>query len=93
MGPVQTMIKIIKRNGKHEDFDSQKIRAAILKAGEATGEFGQDVAQNLMIRVVNIIHQLYAQQTPSVENVQDIVEEVLLTSPYKKTAKASRSVR
>lgn len=88
MGPVQTMIKIIKRNGKNEDFDSQKIRTAIAKAGEATGEFGEDVAQNLMMRVVNIVHQLYAEQTPSVENVQDIVEEVLLTSPYKKTAKA-----
>ncbi len=88
MGLAQTMIKIVKRNGKLEDFNSQKIMAAIGKAGQATGEFGQDIAQNLTIRVVNIIHQLYADQTPGVENVQDIVEEVLLSSPYKKTAKA-----
>ncbi|MCB9757634.1 MAG: ribonucleoside triphosphate reductase [Candidatus Omnitrophica bacterium] len=88
MGPVQTLISIVKRNGKPEDFDSQKIMAAIRKAGEATGEFNQDVAQNLTVRVVNIIHQLYAQQTLSIENIQDIVEEVLLTSPYRKTAKA-----
>jgi anaerobic ribonucleoside-triphosphate reductase len=88
MGPVQTLIRIVKRNGNPQDFDSQKIMAAIRKAGEATGEFGQEVAQNLTIRAVNIIHQLYAQQTPSIENIQDIVEEVLLTSPYRKTAKA-----
>lgn len=88
MGSVQTLISIVKRNGKSEDFDSQKIMAAIRKAGEATGEFAQDVAQNLTVRVVNIIHQLYSQQTPSIENIQDIVEEVLLTSPYRKTAKA-----
>ncbi len=88
MGPVQTMIKIIKRNGKQEEFNSQKIKIAIGKAAEATGEFAEDVSQNLTMRVVNIIHQLYTDQTPSVENIQDIVEEVLLTSPYKKTAKA-----
>ncbi len=88
MGPVQTLIRIVKRNGKPQDFDSQKIMTAIRKAGEATGEFNQDVAQNLTVRVVNIIHQLYAEQTPSIENIQDIVEEVLLTSPYRKTAKA-----
>lgn len=88
MGPVKMLHKIIKRNGQEEEFDPQKIKNAILKAGLATGEFGADVAQSLTIRCVNIIHQLYSEQIPGVENIQDIVEDVLLTSPYKKTAKA-----
>lgn len=88
MGPVQTLTKIIKRNGKEEDFNSQKIILALLKAGEASGEFGESAANALAVRAVNIIHQLFADRTPTVENIQDIVEDVLMTSPYKKATKA-----
>ena len=65
-----------------------KITNAILKAGQATGEFDTDIARKLTIRVLNIVQQLYSEVTPSVENIQDIVEDVLLTSNYHKTAKA-----
>jgi ribonucleoside-triphosphate reductase (formate) len=88
MRAVGTIIKIVKRNGTVVDFDSLKITRAIIKAGEATGEFGEEIAKNLTIRVINIAHQLIADRDPSVEEIQDIVEEVLLTSPYKKAAKA-----
>ncbi|MEW5895544.1 MAG: ribonucleoside triphosphate reductase [Candidatus Omnitrophota bacterium] len=88
MGPTTTITKIIKRDGSIEDFEPQKIISAIQKAGEATGEFGEVVARNLTMRVVNIAHQMMANRAPAVEEIQDIVEEVLLTSPYKKTAKA-----
>lgn len=88
MGSTQVLTRIVKRNGKEEDFDAGKITAAILKAGRSTGEFDEPVARNLTIRVLNIILQVYSHRTPTVEDVQDIVEEVLLTSPYKKTAKA-----
>ncbi len=80
--------KIVKRNGKTEDFNSQKIANAILKAGEATGEFEKDMGQRLAVRAVNIAQQMFAGPPPTVESIQDIVEEVLLNSPYRKTAKA-----
>ncbi len=80
--------KIVKRNGQTVDFDARKITQAILKAGQATGEFGEDIALNLTLRVVNVAQQMVRDRAPSVEEIQDIVEEVLLTSPYKKTAKA-----
>ncbi len=82
------LTKIVKRDGRQEDFNPQKIAGAIKKAGEATGEFGEEVAQKLTVRVVNIAQQILIQPSPSVEEIQDIVEDVLLTSPYKKTAKA-----
>ena len=88
MVPTATITKIIKRDGVIEDFDPQKIIEALAKAGAATGEFGDVVARNLTMRVVNIAHQMIKNRAPSVEELQDIVEEVLLTSPYKKTAKA-----
>lgn len=88
MSFTTTLTRIVKRDGRIEDFNPQKITAAIQKAGEATGEFSNEIAQKLTMRVVNIAQQVMSDSTPTVERIQDIVEEVLLTSPYKKTAKA-----
>lgn len=77
-----------KRNGKIVSFNREKITRAIYLAGQATGEFGQDIADVLSLRVMNLIIQLITDEIPDVEKIQDIVEEVLLASPYKKTAKA-----
>ncbi len=82
------LTKIIKRDGRVVDFEPQKIIAAITKAGAAAQEFGPEMAQKLTMRVLNLAHQLAGQHHPAVEQIQDIVEDVLLTSPYKKTAKA-----
>ncbi len=82
------LVKIIKRDGSAQPFEAKKIINAILKAGQATGEFDADIAKKLTIRVINIVQQLYSEITPSVENIQDIVEDVLLTSNFHKTAKA-----
>ncbi|MBP7205809.1 MAG: ribonucleoside triphosphate reductase [Candidatus Cloacimonetes bacterium] len=80
--------KIRKRNGNIVSFDKQKIVRAIHKAGEATGEFEGDVAEVLTARVVNLAAQIIDAAIPEVERIQDIVEEVLLASPYKRSAKA-----
>ncbi|MDP2172807.1 MAG: ribonucleoside triphosphate reductase [Candidatus Cloacimonadaceae bacterium] len=79
---------IRKRNGNIVSFDKLKIAKAIRKAGEASGEFGEDIAEVLTLRVVNLAMQVLNSDIPEVEKIQDIVEEVLLASPYKKTAKA-----
>jgi len=80
--------KIKKRNGEVVNFDASKITNAIFKAGQATGEFGIDVAKKLTLRVLDIAIDIIGEKIPTVEEIQDIVEEVLITSPYKKTAKA-----
>ncbi|MGC8654277.1 MAG: ribonucleoside triphosphate reductase [Candidatus Kryptoniota bacterium] len=80
--------KIEKRDGRIVDFDSGKITNAIAKAGKATGEFGKEVAEKLCIRVINLAQQTIVRDVPNVEEIQDIVEEVLLSSTYRKTAKA-----
>ena len=88
MQATKTLTKIIKRSGSKEPFAPYKITRAIFKAGKATGEFDQETAKRLTVRVVNLIHQLIEDHAPSVEEIQDIVEDVLITSPYRKTAKA-----
>ncbi|UCD50086.1 MAG: ribonucleoside triphosphate reductase [Phycisphaerales bacterium] len=80
--------QVRKRDGRLVGFDFAKIQAAILKAGKATDEFGADTAQQLALRVLNLAQMTFMTTQPEVEQLQDLVEEVLLTSPFKKTAKA-----
>jgi ribonucleoside-triphosphate reductase (formate) len=79
---------IKKRDGNIVTFDAQKITAAIAKAGSVTGEFSHEVAEKLMLRVLSLAAQTVVSIMPTVEGIQDIVEEVLLSSPFRKTAKA-----
>lgn len=80
--------KIKKRDGRIVEFDSSKITAAICKAGTATGEFGEKDSKKLMLRVLTLAHETCKDSAPEVEEIQDIVERVLLESPFLKTAKA-----
>lgn len=80
--------QIEKRDGRIVPFDASKITAALLKAGKASNEFGEDTARQLTMRVLGLYQQLNDAPVPTVEQIQDVVEEVLLMSPFKKTAKA-----
>jgi anaerobic ribonucleoside-triphosphate reductase len=79
--------KIRKRDGRFASFDSSKITEAIAKAGKATGELDDTAAHKMMIKVMTISQHTIS-GIPTVEEIQDIVEEVLLSSPFRKTAKA-----
>jgi ribonucleoside-triphosphate reductase (formate) len=84
----KTFSKIKKRDGRVVKFDSQKVTQAIQKAGEVTGEFDEKAAKKLTLRVLTVAHHTVENKIPSVEEIQDIVEEVLLNSSYVKTAKS-----
>ncbi|MBQ9171906.1 anaerobic ribonucleoside triphosphate reductase [Candidatus Saccharibacteria bacterium] len=80
--------RIIKRDGKIVKFDPEKIVDAIAKAGLATEEFKADRARALAEKVVERAGEKITARTPNVEQIQDIVEEVLMESSFKKTARA-----
>ncbi|MBQ6487154.1 anaerobic ribonucleoside triphosphate reductase [Candidatus Saccharibacteria bacterium] len=80
--------RIIKRDGKIVKFDPEKIVDAIAKAGLATEEFKADRARALAEKVVERAEEKITARTPNVEQIQDIVEEVLMESSFKKTARA-----
>lgn len=83
------LIKTVrKRDGRTVAFDTARIHRAIAKAGEATGEYGEEQALGLAFRVVEQCQEAVGTDCPSVEAIQDVCEDVLLRSPYRKTAKA-----
>ncbi len=83
MGRTQ---KIIKRDGRVVDFDHEKITAAIMKAARAVGGSDRKEAERLT-RLV--LEDLSAKESiPTVEDVQDTVEKVLIEEGHAKTAKA-----
>lgn len=79
--------KIKKRNNIVVEFDSSKITAAIAEAGKASGEFDEREARKMTLRVLTLARDLRLGPLPEVEEIQDIVERVLLDSPFYKTAK------
>lgn len=80
--------KIKKRSGQIVDFDASKICSAIARAGKETEEFSESVAKTLTLRVLQLTQQIIKDEIPTVEEIQDMVEEVLISSAYKKTARA-----
>lgn len=79
--------KIVKRDGKVATFKPEKIADAIASAGLATEEFKQDRAKALTEKVLKRAEETIHQRTPNVEQIQDIVEQVLMESAFKRTAK------
>ena len=80
--------KIKKRDGRVVEFDSSKITSAVAKAGKATGEFDEREARKLTLKILTLAHELHLGPLPDVESIQDIVERVLLDSPFYRSAKA-----
>lgn len=86
LGPLT---EVIKRDGEKHAFDASKIAVAIAKAGEATNEFGQDEAWLLTRQVIKVLkHKFAFGVIPAIEQIQDVVEQVLISSNYYKTARA-----
>ncbi|MCW1309890.1 MAG: ribonucleotide reductase N-terminal alpha domain-containing protein, partial [Candidatus Nanoarchaeia archaeon] len=80
--------EIKKRDGRIVKFDQEKITIAIYKALIAVKTGDIDVAKDLSDKVVKILEENFAGKVPSVEDVQDIVEKVLINSGYAEAAKA-----
>ena len=88
MSPIAYPTSIIKRDGGLTSFDQSKITAAIEKAGGATGEFGPDEAIILSGQVCKVIAHRFEGASPTVEEIQDIVEQTLITANHFNTARA-----
>ncbi|MDI9590899.1 MAG: ribonucleoside triphosphate reductase [Acidobacteriota bacterium] len=88
MSPFAYPTSIVKRDGSLTSFDQGKITAAIEKAGEATGEFGPDEAIILSGQVCKVIAHRFEGAAPTVEEIQDIVEQTLITANHFATARA-----
>ena len=80
---------IIKRDGRAVDFHQEKIAEAVEKAFRASGAMQpRGVADGIAERVVEKIESGAIEGTPTVEGVQDLVEETLIEEGFTQTAKA-----
>ncbi len=84
------MIKYIrKRDGRLEKFNPEKIENAIFKAAQAVGGKDRTTASKIANQVVSILEVIYkGERIPTVEEVQDLVEKMLIENGHAKTAKA-----
>ena len=79
---------IKKRDGRTVKFDRKKIEKAIEKAGLETSEFDAKTAKELTDKVLAVLETRNQKRLPGVEYIQDVVEDILIDSKFKKTAKA-----
>ena len=82
------MERIVKRDGRVVPFDEAKITTAIWKAMRAVSTPDAHVAKRLSAQVTGILNDKFQADLPTVEEIQDIVEEVLIHAGYTRTAKA-----
>lgn len=78
--------KIKKRDGRTADFDIDKITQAIYKAAQAIGGTDYETANELAKEVCDIL-EAQDNNEPTVEQVQDTVEKVLIENGHARTAK------
>ena len=90
MGAVVSMLphEVIKRDGQRADFDAGKIRSALLRAGQASGEFGEAEADLLTAQVAKVLIHSFRGSPPEIERIQDVVEQSLIAANHLATARA-----
>jgi len=79
---------VIKRDGDTVPFDGDKIRRAIQLAGRATGEFGAREAELLAIQATKVLAHRFISKPPHIEQIQDVVEQALISANHFATARA-----
>ena len=81
--------QIKKRDGRIVDFDQEKITDAIFKALTVTNTGGRGVAKRLSDKVMAFLNKRFKKgRIPTVEEIQDLVEEVLILNDFADTARA-----
>lgn len=84
----QQVIRVRRRNGRIAKFDQERITTAIYQAVTAVSEEDGKLSKKLSNQVVKILNRRFKKNVPTVENVQDIVEEVLIRADLIEIAKA-----
>lgn len=80
--------RVQKRNGDIVDFDVKKIENAIFAAAKSVGGDDRETAERLSKMVLSIVTEALGASIPTVEDIQDIVEKVLIEEGHAKTAKS-----
>lgn len=87
MSPIK---QIKKRDGRIVNFDQNKIAQAIWKAAESVGGTDRELAVKISNQVSTVLEVFFKDPNniPSVEQIQDLVEKILIENGHAATAKA-----
>ena len=85
---MSTIKSVVKRSGATVPFNPDRITNAIYRAAVAVGGRDRSVAEGLTQQVVQLLEaQTPADHIPTVEEIQDVVEKVLIENGHAKVAK------
>ena len=79
--------QIIKRDGRTAPFELDKIANAIFGAAQSVGGQDYEMAHELAEQVEKELEKTVSEKIPTVEQIQDTVETVLIESGHARTAK------
>lgn len=82
------IIHIIKRDGRKVPFNIEKIANAIFKAAQSCGGSDFNESMDIAVEVCGVYERNNGNKVPTVEEIQDLVEKVLIENGHAKTAKA-----
>jgi ribonucleoside-diphosphate reductase alpha chain len=84
---AQKISEVKKRDGSVVEFKSDKIASAIFKAARSVGGQDKQEAERLAYKVISELEK-QVEGIPTVEQVQDLVEKILIEAGHAKTSKA-----
>jgi uridine kinase len=85
----EQVTQVVKRTGQVVPFNGERITNAIYRASVAVGDRDRAVAEELAAQVIGILNEtMPPDRIPTVEEIQDIVEEVLIKNGHTRMAKA-----
>lgn len=87
------MKEIIKRNGTRVAYRRDRIATAIFNAAVSIGGSDRSEAERLAAVVEQRLEQMYGDEPPTVEDIQDLVETVLVEEGHVNTSRAYISYR
>ncbi len=85
---AEEIIKVKKRDGNVVDFDPEKITKAVFAAARSVGGNDIEEAKKISSKVVEEANKKFSNTVPTVEDIQDVVEKILIEDGHAKTAKS-----
>ncbi|MCJ7701518.1 MAG: ATP cone domain-containing protein, partial [Anaerolineales bacterium] len=80
---------VLKRSGEIVNFTPERITNAIYRAAVSVGGRDRETAENLSQQLIEILQKsTHLESIPTIEEIQDVVEKVLIENGHAKVAKA-----
>ncbi len=85
---IKKITQIKKRTGEVVDFNKLKIKSAILKAMKSVDQVNESLLETLVEKVILVLESKFVNKIPSVEDVSDTIEYVLIATEQTEAAKS-----